>query len=170
MLPLNNQKSNSSKWQRYSVQAVPLRLSFSRSDGPLWARQRRPPAIYCLTFHLAWLAKTFSFVWVFAILPLLGEQWKGNGGKTRRTRTYTHLARSTQRKSNQWWYIGKCQTRINGLITLLSILPVLSVFFVFFFPSALRLSSLFFTALIGSVKGAGAVKNQSHRQKTLGRI
>lgn len=123
-----------------------------------------------LTWRGRW--KHFLTCGFFVISPLLGEQWKGNGGKTRRTCTYTHLACSTQRKSNQWWYIGKCQTRINGLITLLSILPVLSVFFffVFFSPSALRLSSLFFTALIGSVKGAGAVKNQSHRQKTLGRI
>lgn len=120
------------------------------------------------TFHLMWLVKTFSYEWVFVILPLLWEQWKLNGGKTRHRCTYTRLACSTQRKSNQRWYIGKCQTRINGLITLLSILPVLSVSF--FSPSAFRLSSLFFTALIGSVKGARAVKNQSHRQKTLGRI
>lgn len=145
---------------------LPLRPSFPQSDGPLWARQRCPQAIYCSTFNLVWLVNTFSYVWVFVILPLLWEQWKGNGGKTRCTGTYTHLACSTQRKSNQWWYIGKCQTRINGLITLLSILPVPPVFF----SSALPVSSLFFTALIGSVKGAGAVKNQSHRQKTLGRI
>lgn len=98
-------------------------------------------------------------------------------GKKSCTHSHTHthtqtpnVACSSKRKSNHGWYIGKCQTRINGLITLLSILRVLSLLkFPIFFP-ALPLSALFFTALIGSVKGAGDVKNQSHRQKTLGRI
>lgn len=48
--------------------------------------------------------------------------------KTRCTCLHTPtVACSTTGKSNQGWCIGKCQTRINGLITLLSLLPLLSL-------------------------------------------
>lgn len=50
------------------------------------------------------------------------------------------VACSAKRRGNQWWYIGKCQTRINGLITLLSILRVLSLlkFPIFYCPPSIR--------------------------------
>lgn len=89
---------------------------------------------------------------------------RGRGG---RACTTPSTACSSEKKKQSRWCTGKCQTRINGLITLLSILRVLSALK---FPIFTGPPLTFFTALTGSVKGAGDLGNQSRRQKTLGWI